>query len=178
MAFSSSCHSESPSTDEPSSHPSGQALCRNQESSSADDLSRIVGIFKQRADTRCFVAIQLLRTGPKKADIAQEARHDLESFYWLLQWAVFCHPTYAHLDPSGTCARLFKCGVWESARARDGWMFCTKWGRLYRATSSCTTPTGRKATGEGGFPSRTLQYSDSSTPPSLAPTGRPTKTAT
>ncbi|KAH9910421.1 uncharacterized protein B0H18DRAFT_469202 [Fomitopsis serialis] len=59
--------------------------------------------FKQRTGTFYFMAVEVLRG----RGIVHQARHDLESFFWLLVWLVFRHTRHDHPDPHSLMKVLF-----------------------------------------------------------------------
>ncbi|KAH9915721.1 uncharacterized protein B0H18DRAFT_1040196 [Fomitopsis serialis] len=57
---------------------------------------------KQRTGTLFFMALRIIRGG-----IVHEARHDLESFYWLLLWIVLRHTRHNHPKGARACEAVF-----------------------------------------------------------------------
>ncbi|PCH37559.1 hypothetical protein WOLCODRAFT_84113, partial [Wolfiporia cocos MD-104 SS10] len=59
---------------------------------------------KERTGTLIFMAIDVLSSD---GDLTHEARHDIESFYWLLIWIVLRHTRHNHKDKDRACGLLF-----------------------------------------------------------------------
>ncbi|KAI0324565.1 hypothetical protein GY45DRAFT_1357175 [Cubamyces sp. BRFM 1775] len=63
---------------------------------------------KERTGTYYFFAIDLL--DPTIQTPLHQARHDLESFYWVLLWIVLRHTVYAHVAGQNACETAFVYG--------------------------------------------------------------------
>ncbi|KAI0350409.1 hypothetical protein OH77DRAFT_1413043 [Trametes cingulata] len=79
-----------------------------------------VAQFKERTGTYYFIALQLLE--PAYKEVCHDARHDLESFYWVLLWIVLRYTKYVHVDPTG-CSEVFVYGDDKAAAsAKRAWL--------------------------------------------------------
>ncbi|TFY58765.1 hypothetical protein EVJ58_g6212 [Rhodofomes roseus] len=77
---------------------------------------------KERTGTIFFMAIEILST-----EITHEARHDLESFYWLLIFIVLRHTNHGHHEKDGAFGSLFCVKYPDQAiREKTGWMLSPK----------------------------------------------------
>ncbi|KAI0365542.1 hypothetical protein BV20DRAFT_733239 [Pilatotrama ljubarskyi] len=74
----------------------------------ADQFDNIAGLM-ETTGTYHFMAIQLLEASYNSSDVCHSARHDLESFYWVLLWVVMRHTAFAKVDPSA-CGDTFTFG--------------------------------------------------------------------
>ncbi|KAJ8496367.1 hypothetical protein ONZ51_g1130 [Trametes cubensis] len=63
---------------------------------------------KERTGTYYFFAIDLL--DPTMQTPLHQARHDLESFYWVLLWIVLRHTVYTHVAGQNACETAFVYG--------------------------------------------------------------------
>ncbi|KAI0750204.1 hypothetical protein C8Q80DRAFT_1269950 [Daedaleopsis nitida] len=88
----------------------------------ADD-SRETGvvIYKERTGTFYFMSMDLLALSPTFEFPTHRVHHDLESFYWVLLWVVFCHTS--HSKGQSICKDVFKYGNdFEAYQAKDFWI--------------------------------------------------------
>ncbi|KAJ7035615.1 hypothetical protein C8F04DRAFT_513306 [Mycena alexandri] len=65
-----------------------------------------------------FMAIQRL----EKEDTAHEARHDLESLYWLLIWVILRYTAHIHSDGQFACHELFGANPKKAATLKRDWL--------------------------------------------------------
>ncbi|CCM06122.1 uncharacterized protein FIBRA_08371 [Fibroporia radiculosa] len=73
---------------------------------------------KERTGTFYFMAIEVLR-----GSAIHDARHDLESFYWLLVWLVLRHTDHDHVAGAMACSRLFDGeNEWSCLGHKDIWL--------------------------------------------------------
>ncbi|KAH9910419.1 uncharacterized protein B0H18DRAFT_1130158, partial [Fomitopsis serialis] len=70
--------------------------------SEGETRNRMYYNLKQRTGTFYFMAVEVLRGG-----VIHQARHDLESFFWLLVWLVFRHTRHNRSDPHALLRALF-----------------------------------------------------------------------
>ncbi|KAH9922495.1 uncharacterized protein B0H18DRAFT_1212573 [Fomitopsis serialis] len=68
---------------------------------------------KQRTGTLYFMAVEVL---DENFSVTHEARHDLESFYWLLVWIVLRHTAYHHINGDRAWHALFDAPTIEICR--------------------------------------------------------------
>ncbi|KAH9836362.1 uncharacterized protein C8Q71DRAFT_907950 [Rhodofomes roseus] len=75
---------------------------------------------KQRTGTLHFMAIEILN---QAFGVTHEARHDLESFYWLLVWIILRHTTFQHEDGDRAWHGLFDAETVRACRAlKSDWV--------------------------------------------------------
>ncbi|TFY59416.1 hypothetical protein EVJ58_g5790 [Rhodofomes roseus] len=73
---------------------------------------------KQRTGTLHFMSVEVL-----SGSVTHEARHDLESFYWLLVWIVLRHTAFIHEDEDGAWHGLFVADTIKKCReAKESWL--------------------------------------------------------
>ncbi|KAH9915732.1 uncharacterized protein B0H18DRAFT_1124684 [Fomitopsis serialis] len=86
--------------------PEGVDLTRHdsvyQEASAPQNTEEMKQQCKQRTGTLFFMAVRIIRGG-----IVHEARHDLESFFWLLLWIVLRHTVHNHPNGVRACEVIF-----------------------------------------------------------------------
>jgi len=68
---------------------------------------QVKSFFKERTDSSYFVSIDLMEARQLDNFVVHEARHDLESFYWLLVWLVLRHTSHEHPEGAHACGNLF-----------------------------------------------------------------------
>ncbi|EPT03334.1 hypothetical protein FOMPIDRAFT_1115985, partial [Fomitopsis schrenkii] len=83
---------------------------------------------RERTGTQLFMAIEILRS-----KVTHEARHDLESFYWLLVYILLRHTNHGHWRWKAAFDALFTVVSWDQAAAMK---FC--W--ITRPTAPLTIP--------------------------------------
>ncbi|KAH9915211.1 uncharacterized protein B0H18DRAFT_1042164 [Fomitopsis serialis] len=77
---------------------------------------------KERTGTVFFMAVEILQ-----AEITHEARHDLESFYWLLVFIVLRHTKHGHHLETGAFGSLFCHSDWDQCvREKKAWLIDEK----------------------------------------------------
>ncbi|KAH9922502.1 uncharacterized protein B0H18DRAFT_910291 [Fomitopsis serialis] len=73
---------------------------------------------KQRTGTLHFMAVEVL-----SGHVTHEARHDLESFYWLLVWIVLRHTAFIHPNGEWAWHELFGAGTIASCcTLKESWL--------------------------------------------------------
>ncbi|KAI0648634.1 hypothetical protein C8Q79DRAFT_946143 [Trametes meyenii] len=87
-----------------------------------DDIKNVCAIEDRPTGAYYFIALRLLIPGLPASP--RLARHDLESFYWVLVWVVLRHTN--HDDPEGmkSCDRVFPYGNDRRATdAKTAWIY-------------------------------------------------------
>jgi len=74
--------------------------------------------YKQCTSTLHFMAVEVL-----SGHVIHEARHDLESFYWLLVWIVLRHTAFIHEDEERAWYELFNAGtITNCCTLKESWL--------------------------------------------------------
>ncbi|CAL1715800.1 unnamed protein product [Somion occarium] len=85
------------------------------------DLSSVEGLSDhkglERTGTVPFMSLELLNRKFWRGRIRREYRHDLESFIWMLPWAVFCYEDCQRKEPPDP-VRLWQTGNYEQCREK------------------------------------------------------------
>ncbi|KAI0750186.1 hypothetical protein C8Q80DRAFT_1166504 [Daedaleopsis nitida] len=79
---------------------------------SPDEISNVDEELKERTGTYFFIACQLL----DRKLIIHDARHDLESFFWVLIWVILRHTEHEHYRGDEACGLYFKLGDADVSR--------------------------------------------------------------
>ncbi|OCH84989.1 hypothetical protein OBBRIDRAFT_798631 [Obba rivulosa] len=85
-----------------------------------EDEGAIEQKFKKRPGTPYFVAIEILE---ESEGVEHGAHHDLESFYWVLIWAVLRHTDHTHPHANSAYGQLFFPGNdYACVNTKHGWI--------------------------------------------------------
>ncbi|EED84136.1 predicted protein [Postia placenta Mad-698-R] len=88
------------------------------------ERDQLSSMFKERTSNCYFVAIEILEERFRaQQPIVHEARHDLESFYWLLLWLVLRHTEHDHPEGVFTCTSVFAAANdHDRSRLKVAWL--------------------------------------------------------
>ncbi|KAH9884204.1 hypothetical protein C8Q73DRAFT_796322 [Cubamyces lactineus] len=106
----------SPTAADDTSNPPKLYRLRLEQDKTADHIGH-----KERTGTYYFFAIDLL--DPEIRSPIHQARHDLESFYWVLLWIVLRHTVYTHVKDRNTCEAAFVYGDdYQAMSLKRSWL--------------------------------------------------------